>query len=95
MSDQSEKSAAQLARDRAIAQTVDTLVYIGLMFAISAAIVKRDAVTRLYMRLRHRPVPPAEQHARYMAAELARDISRIEHDDGPRPRGGPGLYERP
>ena len=80
------------AAETAVNEAVSTLVYIGVTLIVSAAILKRDAVTRLFMRLRRRGIPAAEARARRLAAELRRDLSRIEHGDTPpaRPRG---LYE--
>ncbi len=74
-------------------EAITTLVYIGVSLAVSAAILKRDAVTRLYRRLRHRPVSAAQARERRLLAELRRDLTRIEHGDTP-PPGPRGLYEQ-
>ena len=80
------------AAEAAVNEAVSTLVYIGVTLVVSAAILKRDAITRLFMRVRRRGIKPAEARARRLVAELRRDITRIEHGDQPpaRPRG---LYE--
>jgi hypothetical protein len=81
------------AAETAVNEAISTLVYIGVTIAVSAAILKRDAVTRLWMRLRHRALPAAEARARRLAAELRRDLSRIEHGDQAAARPPRGLYE--
>lgn len=83
---------ASSAAETAVNEAISTLVYIGVTVAVSALVLKRDAITRLWMRLRRRQVKPAEARARRLTAELRRDITLIEHGEGPpaRPRG---LYE--
>jgi hypothetical protein len=92
MSDQ-EQPRTRTAAEVAVNEAVSTLVYIAVTLAVSAAILKRDAVTRLWRRLRHRPVTPAEARARRLTAELRRDLATIEHGDTPAPRPR-GLYEQ-
>lgn len=88
-------SSADMAREAAINQAVSLVVYIGLILAINAAILKRDAIWRAAQRVKrwYRRDPKRERESRLLA-ELRRDISAIEHatDTGfrPRPRG---LYE--
>jgi hypothetical protein len=91
MTDQQPRqpSAAEVAMHEAIT----TLVYIGVSLAVSAAILKRDAVTRLWRRLRHRPLTPEQARLRRLTAELRRDLARIEHGDTP-PPAARGLYEQ-
>ena len=80
------------AAEAAVNEAISTLVYIGVTVAVSALILKRDAITRLWMRLRRRGVKPAEARARRLVAELRRDITLIEHGEAPAsPRRG--LYE--
>lgn len=88
-----QRSQAQVARDRAIGQAVDVLVYLGVITAVSWAMVHRDYVIRLWMRIKDRPTPPDEQRIRRETAEFRRELSEIEHGGGPvtRPKG---LYER-
>jgi hypothetical protein len=88
------KSAARIARDAAVEQSVGTLAYIAITVAVSVAVLKRDALWRLWRRITTRPVPPAEVEASAAVADLRRDISRYEHATEARPPGPRGLYER-
>jgi len=87
------RSTARIARDAAVEQSVATLAYIAITVAVSVAVLKRDALWRLWRRVTTRPVPPDEVEAASAVADLRRDLSRIEHAADaapPRPRG---LYE--
>ena len=88
-----QKGTAEEARDRAVGQVIDTLTYILVVALVSAAITKRDAITRLWMRLRHRPVSPEEARMRREVAGLRMDLTRIEHPETAVPRVK-GLYEQ-
>lgn len=87
-----EKDAGAVAREAAIHEAVGTLAYVAVMAAVSYAILHRDSVTRLWMRLTTRPPSPAESEARRQVAQLRRDIAAWEHRGGPPPRPR-GLYE--
>lgn len=87
-------SDAAAARRAAVEQAVSTLVYLAVMFGASYAVLKREAVARAWQRLRTRPLPASEAAARRAAADLARDLSAIEHGAAPPPRRARGLYER-
>lgn len=93
MTDEKEPDAAKIARDAAIEQAVGTLAYIAVALVVSALITKRDALTRLWMRLRHRPTSPEKAREGRLLADLRRDLTLIERDGGPAPRPR-GLYER-
>lgn len=80
------------AAETAVNEAISTLVYIGVAMGVSYLVLKRDVLTRLWMRLRQRRVGPAEARARRLAAELARDLARIEHGDSA-PAARRGLYE--
>lgn len=88
------RSTARIARDAAVEQSVATLAYIGITVAVSVAVLKRDALWRLWRRLTVRPAPPGEVEAEAALADLRRDLSAIEHADGARPGAPRGLYER-
>lgn len=94
MADDQAQTDAQAARRAAVEQAASTVVYLAVMFGVSYAVLKRDAVTRAWRRLRTRPLPASEAAARRAVAELRRDLSAIEHGGGPAPRRGRGLYER-
>lgn len=86
--------------DSAQAAAVDTIVRelasYAVLFAVSYAVLNRDAVWRLWTRLTRRPVTAAEARARRETASLRRDMSAWEHrgDRAPHVTGG-GLYGRP
>lgn len=88
------RTTARIARDAAVEQSVATLAYIGITVAVSIAILKRDALWRLWRRLTVRPTPPGEVEAEAALADLRRDLSRIEHAADARPARPRGLYER-
>jgi hypothetical protein len=88
-----EESVTEAARRAAVEQAVTTIVYIAVTMAASWAILNRDAVQRLWTRLRKRPVTAQEARARRLIAELRRDITRWEHGDNP-PARPKGLYEQ-
>lgn len=93
--DRERRSAARIARDAAVEQTAGTLAYIGITVLVSVAILKRDVLWRAWRRLTVRPVPAEEVATMSAVAELARDVSRIEHAAEARPPAAPrGLYER-
>jgi len=77
-----------------VEQTAATLAYIGITVLVSVAVLKRDALWRAWRRLTDRPVPPEEAATRAAVADLARDVSRIEHAAEARPAWPRGLYER-
>jgi len=88
-----DKSAAGVARDRAIGQAVDIIVYLGIMAAVSLAIAKRDTVTRLWMRVK-KIGQPRDPYARQVA-EFRPQIADISRgSDGPDTTRTLGLYER-
>ena len=87
------ETVAEAARKAAVEQAVTTIVYMAVTIAASWAILNRDVVTRMWTRLRKRPVSPEEARARRLIAELRRDITRIERGDTP-PGRQRGLYER-
>jgi hypothetical protein len=88
-----EKTQAELARDRAVAQAIDVIVYIGVAMAISAAIAKRDVIIRAWMRLK-RLASKHDPYAREVA-EFRRDIADISRgSDGPDTTRQKGLWER-
>jgi hypothetical protein len=87
------RSPAQIARDAAVEQTAATLAYIGITVLVSVAILKRDALWRLWRRVTVRPTPPEAAAVMVAMAEVRRDISRMEHEREARPPRPLGLYE--
>ena len=79
------------------AAAVDTVVRelasYAVLFAVSYAVLNRDVMWRLWMRITRKPVSPDEARARRMTADLLRDVSAWEHEhDRTRPVHGDGLY---
>lgn len=83
--------------DKLRAAAADTIVRelasYAVLFAVSWALLNRDAVTRLWIRLTRRPVSPEKAAAMRAVAELQRAVSTWEHD-GDRAPAVPadGLY---
>jgi hypothetical protein len=90
---QEPRSAARIARDAAVEQTAATLAYIAITVAVSVAVLKRDALWRLWRRLTVRPTPPEAAAVMVAVSEVRRDISRLEHAAEARPSRPLGLYE--
>lgn len=79
------------------AAAVDTIIRelasYAVLFAVSWAVLNRDAVWRMWTRLTRRPVTAAEAYARRMTAELRRDVAAWEHRGDKSPTvPGAGLY---
>jgi hypothetical protein len=87
------RTAARIARDAAVEQAAATLAYIGITVLVSVAVIKRDALWRLWRRLTTRPTPPETAAATVALAEVRREISRMEHAHEARPARPYGLYE--
>ena len=74
-----QRSTGRVARDAAVEQTAATLAYFALIAVVSLAVVKRDALGRLWLRLFERTPGPDELAEVAALADLRRDISAWEH----------------
>lgn len=93
MGDRQDDDAKPDALSAAADTIVRELASYAVLFAVSWALLNRDAVTRAWMRLTARPVSAAEARALRLTAELQRAVSEWEHrgDRAPKVPGG-GLY---
>ena len=88
-----ERTQAEQARDRAIGQAIDVVVYIGVAMLVSAAIAKRDVLIRAWMRVK-KLAAKDDPYAREVA-EFRRDIADISRGtSGPDTSRQKGLWER-
>ena len=88
-----EPKADTSPQQAAVDTIIRELASYAVLFAVSWAVLNRDAVTRMWMRITAKPVTADEARARRLAAELRRDISVWEHSgDRARPVPGDGLY---
>lgn len=89
--DEQPESLAHAAADTLVRE----LATYAVMFGITWAVLHRDAVTRAWMRIRHRPVSPAKAREMRLLAELRRAMSAYEHssDRAATVAGGGGLYD--
>ena len=86
MADETGKTDREL-RAAAADTIVRELVSYAVLFAISWALLNRDAVTRAAARLTARPVSPLNARIARETAALRREISAWEHSGTPGPDG--------
>ena len=74
------RDPGKIARDAALQSLVSNAVYLVLMLGVTVAITKRDALTRMYMRVvRTAMHDPRKVEWRKALADFLRELSEIEH----------------
>lgn len=92
--DQQQQPGARAEAGNVAAETlVRELTSLAVIFGVSWALLHRDYVTRLWMRIKHRPMSDAEAAEHRAMAEFRREWSADEHARDRAPKvAGDGLY---